>query len=215
LHVITDTRRGRDPLTDVRAALSAGAPVIQVRVEDGAGDRQAYELVARCLALCVAVGAACLVNDRVHVAAALNAHGAHVGADDLPVAATRRVLDPLIGPAAIVGATAREPTGGRAAVAAGATYLGVGPAFATSTKDGLPGPLGPAGIAAVAAAVPVPVIAIGGVTAEHVPALRAAGAYGVAVVGAVSGAADPAAATRSLLRALGTGPAPARPGADR
>jgi len=205
LHVITDTDGGRDPLPDVRAALSAGAPVIQVRVADGCTDRQAYDLAARCLRLCAAAGAACLVNDRVHVAAALGAHGVHVGADDLPVAATRRVL----GPAAVVGATARNAADGGAAVASGATYLGVGPAFPTSTKAGLPAPLGAAGIAAVAAAVPVPVIAIGGVTVARVPDLLAAGAYGVAVVGAVSRAADPAGATRLLLAALGA-PVPAR-----
>jgi thiamine-phosphate pyrophosphorylase len=78
----------------------------------------------------------------------------------------------------------------------------VGPAFATATKSGLPDPIGPAGVGAVARAVPVPVIAIGGVTADRVPALLAEGAYGVAVVGAVSDAPDPAAATRSLLEAL-------------
>jgi thiamine-phosphate pyrophosphorylase len=206
LHVITDTREDRDPLPDVRAALSAGAPVIQVRAAERAADRQVYDLAARCLRLCAEAGAVCLVNDRVHVAAALAAHGAHVGADDLPVAAARRVLDAVLGPAAVVGATARDPVAGRAAVAAGATYLGVGPAYATATKDGLPAPLGPAGVAAVAAAVPVPVIAIAGVTVERVPALLAAGAYGVAVVGAVSRAADPAGATRRLLAALGSAP---------
>ncbi|WP_238425606.1 thiamine phosphate synthase, partial [Micromonospora parastrephiae] len=84
----------------------------------------------------------------------------------------------------------------------GASYLGVGPCHATSTKPGLPDPIGPAGVRAVADAVDVPVVAIGGVTAARVPALRAAGAYGVAVVGAVSAAADPARATAELLRAL-------------
>jgi thiamine-phosphate pyrophosphorylase len=78
----------------------------------------------------------------------------------------------------------------------------VGPAYATTTKTGLPDPLGPAGVGAVAAAVDVPVIAIGGVTADRVGELVAAGAAGVAVVGAVSGAPDPAAATRQLLREL-------------
>jgi thiamine-phosphate pyrophosphorylase len=198
LHVITDTRGGRDPLPDVRAALGAGAPVIQVRLDRRYGDRDAYELAARCRRLCAAAGAQCLVNDRVHVAAALAAHGVHVGPTDLPVAATRRVL----GPAAVVGATARDPRTARAAVAEGATYLGVGPSYRTSTKDGLPAPIGPAGVAAVAASVPVPVIAIGGVTAARVPELLSAGAYGVAVVGAVSAAADPAEATRRLLQAL-------------
>jgi thiamine-phosphate pyrophosphorylase len=207
LHIVTDTRPGRDPLTVVRAALSVGAPVVQVRVEDGATDREAYDLTVRVAAMCAEYGATCLVNDRLHVALAAGAAGGHVGADDLPVAAARRVL----GPAAVLGATARSPQAALDAVAAGASYLGVGPAYATTTKPGLPAAIGPAGVGAVAAAVTVPVIAIGGITAARVPELVAAGAYGVAVVGAVSAAADPARATAALLAAL---PPPASPGAD-
>ncbi|MFI7428555.1 thiamine phosphate synthase [Micromonospora sp. NPDC049836] len=200
LHLITDTRPGRDPLGVLRAALPvAGAElVVQVRVADDATDREAYELARRVAGLCRPYGATCLVNDRLHVALAVAADGGHVGADDLPVPAARRVL----GAAAVLGATAREPVTAAAAVAAGASYLGVGPCYATTTKSGLPDPIGPAGIRAVAGAVSVPVIAIGGVTAASVPALRAAGAYGVAVVGALSAAADPAGATAELLRAL-------------
>jgi thiamine-phosphate pyrophosphorylase len=199
LHLITDTRPGRDAVAVVAAALAAGVPVVQVRVEDDATDREAYELAARVKSLCDQHSATCLVNDRLHVALAVGAAGGHVGDDDLPVAAARRVL----GPAAVLGATCRDPAGARAAVAAGASYLGVGPAFATATKGGLPAAIGPAGIAAVAAAVPdTPVIAIGGITADRVAAVRDAGAYGVAVIGAVSGAADPAAAARQLFHAL-------------
>ncbi|MFY1617784.1 thiamine phosphate synthase [Micromonospora sp. WMMD736] len=200
LHLITDTRPGRDPLTVVRAALAAARAdlVVQVRVEDSATDREAYDLAERVLALCAPYGATCLVNDRLHVALAVGAAGGHVGADDLPVAAARHVL----GPTGVLGATAREPRSAVAAVVAGATYLGVGPCHATSTKAGLPDPIGSVGVRDVVDAVDVPVIAIGGVTADRVPALRAAGAYGVAVVGAVSSAADPGRATTELLRAL-------------
>ncbi|WP_436798862.1 thiamine phosphate synthase [Micromonospora aurantiaca (nom. illeg.)] len=200
LHLITDTRPGRDPLAVLRAALPVARAdlVVQVRVEDDATDREAYELACRVTEACRPYGARCLVNDRLHVALAVDAAGGHVGADDLPVAAARRVL----GPDAVLGATAREPVGAGAAVEAGASYLGVGPCHATTTKSGLPDPIGPDGVRAVAAAVSVPVIAIGGVTAASVPALRAAGAYGVAVVGALSLAADPAHTTAELLRAL-------------
>jgi thiamine-phosphate pyrophosphorylase len=213
LHVITDTRDGRDPLPVVRAALAAGAPVVQVRVEDGWTDRAAYELALRAARLCRDAGATCLVNDRLHVALAVTVAlaaeadradgdappvGGHVGADDLPVRAARRIL----GPAPVLGGTARDPDTARAHAAAGATYLGVGPAYRSTTKDGLPDPFGPAGVAAVAAAVPLPVIAIGGVTAAHVPELLAAGAHGIAVTAAISAAADPHAATAALLTAL-------------
>ncbi|QLQ37852.1 thiamine phosphate synthase [Micromonospora robiginosa] len=200
LHLITDTRPGRDPLAVLRAALPVARAelVVQVRVADDATDREAYELARRVVEACRPYGARCLVNDRLHVALAVGAAGGHVGADDLPVAAARRVL----GVDAVLGATAREPVTARAAVAAGAGYLGVGPCHATTTKPGLPAPIGPDGVRAVTGAVTVPVIAIGGVTAASVPALRAAGAYGVAVVGALSSAADPARATAELLGAL-------------
>lgn len=200
LHLITDTRPGRDPLTVARAALAVAGPrlVVQVRVTDATTDREAYELTCRIAALCAEVGATCLVNDRLHVALAAGAAGGHVGADDLPVAAARRVL----GPTAVLGATARTPEAAGRAVADGATYLGVGPCFATTTKTGLPDPIGPEGIRRVAAAVTVPIIAIGGVTPASVPALLAAGAYGVAVVGAIGAAADPGRATADFLEVL-------------
>jgi thiamine-phosphate pyrophosphorylase len=199
LHVITDVREGRDALEVVSAAVAAGAPVVQVRAK-GCTDRALYDFARRVVEICTAGGATCLVNDRVDVALAAGAAGTHVGADDLPVSAVRRVA----GPHHVIGGTARDPRRAAELVAAGADYLGVGPAYATSTKAGLPDPLGPAGIAAVARAVSVPVIAIGGVTVERIPQLRAAGAHGVAVVAAVSSAPDPAAATRTLLWALGS-----------
>ncbi|WP_433079087.1 thiamine phosphate synthase [Dactylosporangium sp. CA-052675] len=190
LHLVTDTRPGRNPLEVVAAALRAGFDTVQVRPEDALTDREAFELTVRVLAMCRELGRTCLVNDRLHLALAAGADGGHVGADDLPVAAARRIL----GPHAILGATARDPHTARRAVADGASYLGVGPAFATTTKTGLPDAIGPAGVRAVAEAVPVPVVAIGGVTAARAGELFAAGAHAVAVVGAISGAADPYAA---------------------
>jgi thiamine-phosphate pyrophosphorylase len=197
LHVLTDASGGRAALDAVAAALAAGAPVVQVR-RKACTDRELHDFAARVVEACATVGATCLVNDRVDVALAVGAAGTHLGADDLPVAAARRVA----GPHHLLGGTARDPGRARELVAAGADYLGVGPAYATTTKTGLPDPLGPAGVGAVAAAVDVPVIAIGGVTADRVGELVAAGAAGVAVVEAVSGAPDPAAATRQLLREL-------------
>src|SRR4051812_370980 len=198
LHLVTDARPGRDVLSVVDAALAAGVDTVQVRVPDDVTDRTAYALTTAVLERCRAAGATCLVNDRLHVALAAGADGGHVGADDLPVDAARRVL----GPDALLGATARDPAAALAAVRAGADYLGVGPAYATSTKDGLPDPIGPAGIAAVAAVAGVPVIAIGGLTVDRIAAVRAAGAHGIAVVAAISAAADPAQAAAALVRAV-------------
>lgn len=130
------------------------------------------------------------------------APGTHLGPADLPLRAARRV----VGADHLLGGSVREPVRAGELVAEGADYLGVGPAYATATRAGLPAPLRAAGVGAVASVVQPPVIAIGGVTAARVPELLAAGAYGVAVVGAVSGAADPAAAVRELLRALEAAP---------
>jgi thiamine-phosphate pyrophosphorylase len=201
LHVLTDARAGRDAIGVAARAVGAGAPVIQLRVK-GCPDREVYELGLRLMEVCAGSGATCIVNDRVDIALAIGADGTHLGADDLSVAAVRRVA----GPAHIIGGTARDSDRAARLVAEGADYLGVGPAYVTSTKDGLPSPLGPDGIGAVAHAIAVPVIAIGGITADRVPALLAAGAHGVAVVGAVSDAVDPAVATRSLLAALESRP---------
>jgi thiamine-phosphate pyrophosphorylase len=191
LHVITER------LDVARAALQAGAPVVQVRVKDRA-DREVYELVCRVREVAAGTGATVLVNDRVHVAVAAGADGAHVGAEDLPVEAARRVL----GPGRLLGGTARDPVTARAHEAAGADYLGVGPTFRTRSKRGLPDPLGPARVGDVARAVRIPVVAIAGITVDAVPALLDEGVHGVAVISAINDADDPAAATEAFLRVI-------------
>ena len=140
-----------------------------------------------------------IVNDRADIALAAGADGVHGGADDLPVSDLRK----LLGPNRLVGGTARDPDTALRHQADGASYVGVGPVYATATKDGLPEPLGPAGVEKVAAAVDIPVIAIAGITVDRVPELLDAGAHGVAVIGAVAHAADPIAAAAELLEALG------------
>src|SRR5680860_1043527 len=90
LHVLTDARGGRDALAVVAAAVAAGAPVVQVRAKD-CTDRVLYEFARRVVELCAAAGAVCIVNDRVDVALAVDAMGTHLGAEDLPIAAVRRI----------------------------------------------------------------------------------------------------------------------------
>nr|WP_091053349.1 thiamine phosphate synthase [Glycomyces sambucus] len=189
-------------LLTLEAALAAGAGLIQIRPEDHYTDRAAFDLAVAVAELCDAYGAVCLVNDRVHIAQSIGADGVHLGADDLPIDAARRLLPD----GAVIGGTCRDSESARAARRAGATYLGVGPVWSTTTKTGLPQPIGLDGLAAVCAAVDLPVIAIGGITAERAALCREAGAYGVAVVGAVAGADDPAAATAELLAAVGEEP---------
>ena len=168
LHVITETGSAVPYLLCRAIASRAGADVtIQVRVK-GWTDRDLLELAEQVAAWCRPYGAACIVNDRVDVALAAGADGVHLGAEDLPVSVARR----LLGPDALVGGMAGDPATARALVAAGASYLGVGPCFATVTKAGLPDPIGLAGVAAVAAAADVPIIAIGGVRADQIAELR-------------------------------------------
>lgn len=200
LHVLTDTRAGRDPLREVRAVIAATPPglvAVQVRTKE-ASDRDALALTQAVIEIARPAGGLVLVDDRVDVALAAGADGVHVGATDLPVAAVRRIVPPQF----VVGATVRTAEAAATAERLGATYLGAGPVAHTTTKAGLPDPLGPPGISAVTAATRLPVIAIGGVTPELVPALRAAGAHGVAVVAALSEAHDPAAVADRFLAAL-------------
>jgi thiamine-phosphate pyrophosphorylase len=106
------------------------------------------------------------------------------------------------GPSCWSGGTARDPSTARRLVEEGASYLGVGPTFATSSKAALPDPIGVEGVRAVASAVPVPVIAIAGITAQRVDEVMEAGAWGVAVIGAIADAPDPHSATHELMLAV-------------
>jgi thiamine-phosphate pyrophosphorylase len=202
LHVITPPMPSAALLDRVAAVTAAGGPLVQLRTKD-LTDADRHRLAVKVRARCDAAGARFVVNDRADVAVAAGAAGVHLGADDLPVAAARVV----VGPGLVVGATCRDPESARRAEAEGADYLGVGPVYVSTTKAGLPDPLEPAGIARVAAAVSIPVIAISGVTPDRVPELLDAGAHGVAVIGAVFSAADPAAAVAAFLDALAVGAA--------
>ena len=192
LHLVTGA--DEDLLDIVDAALAGGVDTVQVRVDRCTGDRQAYQLTTLVLARCRASGATCLVDDRVDVAAASGAHGCHLGAEDLPVALARAVL----GPRAVIGATARTPESARQAVRDGASYLGVGPVHATSTKTGLAVPLARP-VSGGGRGRSAPVVAIGGLPGLA-EAARAAGAHGVAVASAITAAPDPAAAALARRR---------------
>jgi thiamine-phosphate pyrophosphorylase len=208
LHYIANHSGGQDaaPVLDiVSRVLDAGVPTVQLRCK-GCSDRDRYGLAVAVAARCREAGATFIVDDRADIAVASGADGAHVGEDDLPVAEARHIL----GPAAHLGATARNVAQAVAAVQAGASYVGAGPCYPTSTKEGLPAPIGPNGLASIVRAVAVPVIAIGGIDAARAREALAAGAYGVAVVSAIAAAAAPAAAARRLVAETVAGAAWAR-----
>jgi thiamine-phosphate pyrophosphorylase len=199
LLVVTDAELAgeRGVLAVVRAALKGGATAVQLRAKHAAA-REAVELGHQLRAATREFGALLFVNDRVDVALVVEADGAHLGDDDLPLAAARRIVPDGF----LLGRSVDTPREAIDAEREGADYLGAGPAFATRTKPGLPPPLGPAGIAAIARSVVVPVVGIGGIGEGGAGAIAGGGAAGVAVIRAIMAADDPAAATRRLLREM-------------
>jgi thiamine-phosphate pyrophosphorylase len=201
LCVLVDGRRDAADFTRLVATLvEAGVRMLQIR-DKGLGVPALVDRVRRALDVVRAADrddpALVIVNDRPDVAAALGAAGAHTGADDLPTALVRRV----IGPAALLGRTAHDVAEARAAVAAGADYLGIGPCFPSATKS-FETHAPPEFLRTVAAEVALPVYAIGGITLERLDALAALGIRRVAVASAVTAAADPAAAAAALSARL-------------
>jgi thiamine-phosphate pyrophosphorylase len=197
LIVVTDADcGGRDLVDVVRAALRGGAPAIQLRMKDGAA-RDMVEMAQALLAETRPAGALLFVNDRVDVAVIAGADGAHVGQDDLPVAAARRVSPPGF----LLGVSAESVELALQAEAEGADYVGVGPVYATGSKADAGEPIGLERIAEVAAAVKIPVVGIGGIAVGNARAVVESGAAGVAVISAVMRADDPESAARELLRA--------------
>jgi thiamine-phosphate pyrophosphorylase len=194
-HVITDTsmqdRFSHEELAE--RAIAGGADTIQFRQKTGT-TRDLIEIASRMVAVCRRAGIPLIVNDRVDVAVAAEADGVHVGQEDLPVALARR----MIGEGRTVGATAKTPEAIRLAAEDGADYFGYGPVFATGSKGDAGEVKGLDGvreiIRAMDADLPIPLIAIGGIQAATAADVIGAGAHGVAVISAVCGKEDPAAA---------------------
>ncbi len=185
----------RDPVTLAQGLLAGGAQLLQLRLKH-APSGELLAMAAAIQRLAQAHGARFLVNDRADVARAVGADGVHLGQDDLPVAAARRVL----APGTLVGVSTHDLDQARGAAAAGADYVAVGPIYATTSKETALTPRGLELVRVVRAALPsTTLVAIGGITAETAPAVRAAGADAVAVIGALTRAADVAAAVRELL----------------
>jgi len=182
-----------------RAALRGGVRWIQVRAK-GRGEAEWVALARAVVALCREHGATCVVNDSPRVARLAGADGVHLGPEDASPAEARREL----GESAIVGATLNFPAHLGRLGDVRVDYVGVGPVRATASKAKLAPLHSPESLAAlIAAAAPRPAFAIGGVTAADFPALRALGAHGIAVSGAIALAADPEAAARALVAAVG------------
>ncbi len=202
LIVITDEKLapvGR-LLEVVRAALRGGAPAIQLRAKTLTA-REMVELTRALLQETRAAGALLFVNDRVDVALAGGADGAHLGDDDLPLPAARRIVPRGF----LLGRSADDPEQAKQAEREGADYVGVGPMYVTESKPDAGKPIGPAGVAAVASAIRIPTVAIGGIDLRTAGEVRGTGAVGAAVIRAVIQAPDPEETVRQLLQRLTAG----------
>lgn len=198
LCVITDTavqhRYTHEEIASL--AIDGGADVIQLR-DKGFSDHQLAEVARRLKAFCDLKGAQLIINDRVDVARDVGC-GVHLGQNDAHVMDARRVL----GARVAIGGTAHTLDEALAAEAAGADYLGFGHIFPTTSKRKPAPPVGLDALARVCAAVRVPVLAIGGVTAQNARACIDAGAWGVAVIAAVCADPDPRAAAARIRAVL-------------
>src|SRR5436305_3595939 len=199
LHVLTDREwsRGRDMLSVAAAALDGGATVIQLR-DKTASTRVLIEEGLALRVLTRERGALLIVNDRIDVALAVEADGAHVGQDDMPAQLARR----LLGPERILGVSAANIGEAEEAVAGGADYLGVGPIFPSLGKADAGPATGVHLLTELASRFATPLVAIGGITAENATEVVRAGACGVAVIIAVVYAEDISAASRQLRLAV-------------
>jgi thiamine-phosphate pyrophosphorylase len=179
--LITD--RDSCPLTCeemVRMALMAGVRWVQYRDKDR--DRLCFYRTALKLRRITRDFDACfIVNDHADIAQAVDADGVHLGQDDLPVAAARKIL----GPDRIVGISTHSLDEALAAEGEGADYVGYGPIYETSTKPDADTPKGPDEAARIAKSLRIPVVAIGGITAEALPTLMKRGVSGVAVASGI------------------------------
>jgi thiamine-phosphate pyrophosphorylase len=202
LHAILDVdaaeRAGWEVLPLAQAFLAGGARVIQLRAKhlaSGTFLRHADRLVSAA----AAHGAQIIVNDRADLALLASAAGAHVGQEDLPPAAVRR----LLGPDAVIGFSTHTVPQLEAAVREPVTYIAIGPVFGTATKDTGYDAVGLERVRdAARIAAGLPVVAIGGITLETAPQVIAAGASSVAVIGDLLTGGDPAARVASFCRVL-------------
>jgi thiamine-phosphate pyrophosphorylase len=186
-----------DRLPDiVTAALRGGVTAVQLRAKS-ATTLELLELARNLNGVCKEAGVPFVVNDRIDVALAAEADGAHVGhigEEDLSPHDARR----LLGPEAIVGVSVGTPQEAHMATSQGASYVSAGPMFATSTKSNAGPAAGENLLRGVRAATGLPLVVIGGITPQRSAALFAAGADGVCVGAAIIRAADPEAAARAF-----------------
>ena len=196
IYLVTDDGclQGRALIDCVREAREGGVTLVQYRAKTAAS-AEMYAEALQLKALCDSFNVPLIINDRLDIAIAVEAAGEHLGQDDLPCAAARKIL----GEDYFIGVSAHNPAEAKAALQSGADYLGCGAVFGTATKADVK-KLGTDGLAAICKAKGLPVVGIGGVTADNYREVRAAGADGAAIVSGILAQPDIRATVRAIAR---------------
>ena len=181
IYLVTDDGclQGRALIDCVCEALEGGVTLVQYRAKT-ASSAEMYAEALQLKALCDSFNVPLIINDRLDIAMAVGAAGVHLGQDDLPCAAARKIL----GEDYIIGVSAHNPAEAKTALQSGADYLGCGAVFGTATKADVK-KLGTEGLTAICREKGLPVVGIGGVTADNYREVRAAGADGAAIVSGI------------------------------
>lgn len=195
IYLVTDEAclHGRPLLECVEEALAAGVTLVQYRAKAADGG-VLYAEACRLKELCDKYNVPLIINDRLDIALAVCAAGVHLGQDDLPCAVARR----LLGEDFIIGVSAHNPAEAVQAVSEGADYLGCGAVFGTATKHDV-AKLGLENLRAIRKAVAVPMVGIGGITADNYAEVLATGANGAAIVSGILAQEDIGAAVKKLV----------------
>lgn len=194
IYLVTDDSwlRGRSLADCVRQALEGGATLVQYRSKHSDGGPM-YAEALELKALCDSCGVPLIINDRVDLAMAIGAAGVHLGQDDLPCAAARKIM----GNDYVIGVSAHNPEEALQAVADGADYLGCGAVFGSATKQGVQ-ELGLANLRAIRQVSKLPMVGIGGVTAANYEQVLQTGAEGAAIISGILAAGDITARVRQI-----------------
>lgn len=196
IYLVTDDGclQGRALIDCVCEALEGGVTLVQYRAKT-ASSAEMYAEAMQLKALCDSFNVPLIINDRLDIAMAVGAAGVHLGQDDLPCAAARKIL----GEDYIIGVSAHNPAEAKAALQSGADYLGCGAVFGTATKADVK-KLGTEGLTAICREKGLPVVGIGGVTADNYREVRAAGADGAAIVSGILAQPDIRATVRAIAK---------------
>ena len=189
-------------LDSVRLALEGGCRWVQLRMKD-ASVEQIRPVAIKAMQMCRDVGATFIIDDHVHLVKEIGADGVHLGKKDMPTDQARAIL----GKDFIIGGTANTLDDVRYHWKNGVDYLGCGPFRFTTTKKGLAPVLGLGGYESIvkgmkAEGIDIPIVAIGGITAEDIPAIMSTGVSGIALSGTVLSAENPSAEMARLLSLL-------------